>query len=409
MDPSLIARLREDTRRVLAAPHRFFFLSGVVALLLASVWWACVLAARTWPALPAPGSSIPDTSLHAFLMLFGFAPFFMFGFLFTAGPRWLDVAAPPPSVWIRPGMLAIASVLALFPLQLAGLPAGAVAIRIAAALYATGFIWILVEFLRLVRSSRAPDKVHARLVLAALCAGASCVVAFAWLGAEAYTWIRDVGLWGFLLPVFVIVCHRMIPFFTASAVPFVTAFRPWWLLFAMLGAPVLHGLLGAAGLEAFSWLVDLPAAALLLWVTVRWGFAQSLTNRLLAMLHVGFVWYGLGFLLAGAHSLALLAGASGLPFAALHAFTIGFAASLLMAMVTRVTCGHSGRPLAADALTWRLFLLLQVVAVARVAAALWPAPGVLAAVALLWAAAFVPWGMKYAPVYWRARADGRPG
>jgi uncharacterized protein involved in response to NO len=409
MDPSSIARLREDSRRVFAAPHRFFFLSGVVALLLASGWWACVLAARAWPALPAPGSSIPDSSLHAFLMLFGFAPFFMFGFVFTAGPRWLDVAAPPPSAWLRPGILAIASVVALFPLQLAGSPAGAAAIRIAAALYATGFIWILIEFLRLVRSSRAPDKVHARLVLAALSAGASCVAAFAWLGTEAYTWIRDVGLWLFLLPVFVIVCHRMIPFFTASAIPFVTAFRPWWLLFAMLGAPLLHGLLGAAGQEAFTWLVDLPAAALLLWVTVRWGFAQSLSNRLLAMLHVGFVWYGLGFLLEGAHSLALLAGGSGLPFAALHAFTIGFAASLLMAMVTRVTCGHSGRTLAADALTWRLFMLLQVVAVARVATALWPAPGVLAAVALLWAAVFVRWGVKYAPVYWRARADGRQG
>ena len=32
----------------------------------------------------------------------------------------------------------------------------------------------------------------------------------------------------------------------------------------------------------------------------------------------------------------------GLGLAALHALTIGFAASLLMAMVTRVTCGHSG-------------------------------------------------------------------
>ena len=403
------ARLREDARLVLAIPHRFFFLSGVVTLMLVSLWWAWVLVARAWPSLPAPGSAVPDTALHAFLMLFGFVPFFMFGFLFTAGPRWLNVEPPPPSAWIAPGMLATVATLALLPLEVAGSLAGPDAIRAAAAAYAIGFLWILILFARLVRISEAPDKVHARLVLAALVAGAGCVAAFAVFGTTAYAWIRDAGMWWFLLPVFVTVCHRMIPFFTASAVPFVIAFRPWWLLSAMVGAPVLHGAIEMAGQERWTWIVDLPAAALMLWVTVRWGFAQSLSNRLLAMLHVGFIWYGLGFLLAGAHSLAMLAGGSGLPLAALHAFTIGFAASLLMAMVTRVTCGHSGRTLAADALTWRLFVLLQVAAVARVATALVPMPGVLAAVALLWAAVFVPWGVKYAPIYWRPREDGRPG
>ena len=147
----------------------------------------------------------------------------------------------------------------------------------------------------------------------------------------------------------------------------------------------------------------------MLWLTVRWGFVQSLANRLLAMLHIGFVWYGIGFLLAGAHSLLVLAGGAGIPLGPLHALAIGFASSLLMAMVTRVTCGHSGRTLAADALTWGLFVLLQLTAVVRVAAEIASDPGWLAVAGLLWIAAFVPWCAKYAPVYWRARADGRPG
>ena len=140
----------------------------------------------------------------------------------------------------------------------------------------------------------------------------------------------------------------MIPFFTASVVPFVNAFRPSWLLVAMIGAPVAHGVLEGMERAAWTWIVDLPVAALMLWLTVRWGFMQSLANRLLAMLHIGFVWYGIGFLLAGAHSLLVLAGVPGLPLGSLHALAIGFASSLLMAMVTRVTCGHSGRTLAAD-------------------------------------------------------------
>jgi uncharacterized protein involved in response to NO len=235
------------------------------------------------------------------------------------------------------------------------------------------------------------------------------VAAFACFGPVAHAWVKGAGLWAFLLPVFVTVCHRMIPFFTASAVPFVHAFRPSWLLFTMIGASVAHGLLEGMEQAAWTWIVDLPAAALMLWLTVRWGFMQSLANRLLAMLHIGFVWYGIGFLLAGAHSLLVLAGFAGLPLGSLHALAIGFASSLLMAMVTRVTCGHSGRTLAADSLTWWLFVLLQLTVVVRIGAAIASAPAWLAVAGLLWIGAFGPWCAKYAPVYWRARADGRPG
>jgi uncharacterized protein involved in response to NO len=274
---------------------------------------------------------------------------------------------------------------------------------------AVGWLALCVRFLVLILASRAPDRVHPVLVLGALLAGASGVAAFAAFGATAYPWLTGVGVWGFLLPAFIVVCHRMIPFFTASALPFVTAFRPWWLLAAMLGAPVAHGALAALGLVAWTWVVDLPAAALMLWVCLRWGLAQSLRKRLLAMLHVGFLWYGLGWLLLGAQSLVALGGGDGAALGPLHALTIGFAGSLLMAMVTRVTHGHSGRTLAADALTWRLFQLLQLVAVARIGADVAASGGWLAVAAGLWAVCFVPWCARLAPVYCRPRADGRPG
>ncbi|MEP7183597.1 MAG: NnrS family protein [Betaproteobacteria bacterium] len=394
--------------RLAAVPHRFFFLAGVVQLAIVSLWWAWTIGARTLPALPALPSAVPDTVLHALLMLTGFCPLFMFGFLFTAGPRWLGVDAPPPAVWLPPGLLAVTAVLAIVPLQLAG-PGAAGAVRVAAAGYAAGWVWLALRFLLLLRASAATDKVHATLVLVALAAGAGAVAAFAVAGPSAFAWMKTVALWGFLLPAFVVVCHRMIPFFTASAIPFVSAFRPWWLLAAMFGAPVAHGVLDAAGLARWTWWVDLPAGALMLWLTVRWGLAQSLKNRLLTMLHIGFLWYGIGFALSGVDALMMQAGGSGIAPAPLHALTIGFASSLLMAMVTRVSCGHSGRTLAADALTWRLFQLLQLVAVLRVAAVVLPGNVGLAAAALLWAAVWVPWVARYAPLYWRARADGRPG
>lgn len=384
-------------------PHRFFFLSGVSVLALASLWWAWTLVARMGYA--PPPAAVPPTSLHAFLMLFGFAPFFMFGFLFTAGPRWLGVDPPPPSAWRPAGIVAAGAVIAIFPLQAA--PAWAT--QAAAGAYALAWAALLARFVALIRMSPAADKVHAKLVAIALAAGCAGVAAFAVAGASAHAAVKLLGLWLFLLPVFVIVCHRMIPFFTANVVPFVTSFRPWWLLAAMVAAPVAHGLFDAAGLASWSFVVDLPAAVLLIAVTVRWGLVQSLVNRLLAMLHLGFVWFGAGFALAAVSSLAERFGAAGLGLAPLHALTIGFASSLLMAMVTRVTCGHTGRTLQADTVTWRLFLLLQVAALARVASELVPVPGALALAAVLYAASFVPWAIKYAPLYWRPRADGRPG
>ncbi len=386
-----------------AIPHRFFFLSGVSALALAALWWTWTIVARLGYA--PPPAAVPPTVMHAFLMVYGFAPFFMFGFLFTAGPRWLGVDPPPPRAWRLPGAVAAAAVLAMFPLQAA--PAWAT--QVAAGAYALAWATLLARFVALIRASDVVDKVHATLVALALAAGCAGVATFAILGPAAHAIVKAIGVWIYLLPVFVVVCHRMIPFFTANVVPFVTAFRPWWLLAAMVAAPVAHGLLELAGLAHWSLAVDAPAAVLLLAVTLRWGLVQSLSNRLLAMLHVGFVWFGLGFALFVVSSLSERFGMPGLGLAPMHALTIGFASSLLMAMVTRVTCGHTGRTLQADTLTWWLFVLLQVAALARVAAELLPWPYALACAALLFAASFVPWAAKYAPLYWRPRSDGRPG
>ncbi len=409
LEPGTIIAGGGGLHLLLAVPHRFFFLVGVTQIVVIALWWGWVVAARAWPQLPAPGTSAPATTLHALLMLCGFAPFFMFGFLFTAGPRWLGVAPPPASAWRPPGMLAALAALMLVPIEVADPLHGALVLRVAAGAYAIGWLWLAFVFHQLVRMSNSDDKMHATLVLFALLVGASAVAAFALFGPAAHPWVKGAGLWAFLLPAFVTVCHRMIPFFTANVVPFASAFRPAWLLGAMIGAPVAHGVLDGAGHDAWTWIIDLPAAALMLWLTIRWGLVPSLDNRLLAMLHIGFAWYGIGFLLAGIHSLLVLAGAPGVPLAALHALAIGFASSLLMAMVTRVTCGHSGRTLAADTVTWRLFMLLQLTAVTRVVAAIATGPYWLAATGALWVAVFVPWCAKYAPVYWRPRPDGRPG
>ena len=106
--------------------------------------------------------------------------------------------------------------------------------------------------------------------------------------------------------------RRRVPSFTASAMPMVQAWRPFWVLWLMLAAAALEvlavwlELYGPVGTPAASaWMLlrgtlELVIGMLLLWLASVWGLVQSLKNRLLAMLHIGFLWLGLAYLLGGA-------------------------------------------------------------------------------------------------------------
>ena len=51
-----------------------------------------------------------------------------------------------------------------------------------------------------------------------------------------------------------------------------------------------------------------------------------------------------------------------------HALFVGFFGSVLVAMVTRVTQGHSGRPLVMPNVAWFAFVAIQLVALMRIVA-----------------------------------------
>jgi len=228
------------------------------------------------------------------------------------------------------------------------------------------------------------DKVHATVValggaLGTLCAAGVALALLSDAGPVALALVHT-ALWGFIVATYVAVAHRMIPFFTSGVLPMIEIWRPFWVLWLMLGAAVLElisvWLLVAGWGEATAWRVvrgalELAAGGVLVWLAWVWGLVQSLKFRLLAMLHLGFLWFGLSLILSGSSQWLLAAG--GVPtlgLGALHALTMGFLGSILLAMVTRVSCGHSGRALVADATVWGLFWILQVAVVLRIAGAL---------------------------------------
>ena len=93
--------------------------------------------------------------------------------------------------------------------------------------------------------------------------------------------------------------------------------------------------------------------------------------------------------------------------APLHATTMGFLGSTLLAMASRVTCGHSGRTRVVDGWLWTLFWLLQGAVLMRLFAAWRPAaPFTLALAALAWTAAAAGWSLRYGRWLGLPRVDG---
>lgn len=404
-------------RHVLAAPHRLGFLLAMIVLAASGLWWAAVQLDRSGLG-PGLSYAVSPSLLHAAMMTFGFMPLFFSGFLFTAGPKWLGVRAPSVAS-LAPALIAQA---AGWLLWLAGGHLHAALAVAGLALATAGLAGVAVRFLRLIAASREPDRMHAKTVAMALVAGslslAGLTVSVA-AGADTLARLCVLsGLWGFVVVVFVTVAHRMIPFFTSTAVPMAGAWRPFWVLWLMLGAALFEALavwIDALAAEQAAWQLargslELCAGGMLAWLAFAWGLAQSLRIRLVAMLHLGFLWLGLALALGGATQLLGWATATPvLPLAALHALTMGCLGSLMLAMVTRVTCGHTGRPvpLVADNLVWGVFLLLQVATLLRIAATVagWPGQALLTAAALLWAGLILTWGGRYAAWYGRPSTD----
>ena len=179
----------------------------------------------------------------------------------------------------------------------------------------------------------------------------------------------------------------------------------------LLSFALIHLVLEATHRYELLWLVDVPLAAFFAWHSIAWQPWKAMRPGLLAALHLAFAWLPIAFALYAAQS-AWFAGTGefALGRAPAHALFVGFFGSLLVAMVTRVTQGHSGRPLVLGKVAAFAFVVVQLCAVTRIVSELVPdSLGWQAAAAVGWIAAFMPWVIRSAWIYLSPRVDGHPG
>jgi uncharacterized protein involved in response to NO len=138
------------------------------------------------------------------------------------------------------------------------------------------------------------------------------------------------------------------------------------------------------------------AAALNAWRLARWGGGATLAEPLLFILHIGYGWVVIGLALLGFSLLDV-----GIPVAsAIHALSAGAIGIMILAVMPRVTLGHTGRELTANRATVVIFILINAAAIMRVAAS-WNIGWMMILLALsasCWIAAFGLFEIVYGPL-----------
>jgi uncharacterized protein involved in response to NO len=382
---------------ILRGGFRPFFLGGALwALIVVGLWVGALSGAVRLP------TAFDPLAWHRHEMLFGYLGAVIAGFLMTAIPNWTG------RLPIAGGRLAALAGLWLAA-RLAVLFSAVVGPAVALALD-VGFLLVLAAVCA--REVIAAKNRNFPLVVIILL----FAIANAFDHAEALGFSVGTGLgWraGFALVLMLIavIGGRIIPSFTRN-----------WLSkqgrnTGLPGQPDLFDklCLATTAIALAGWAIvpdERWVAALLIAAGVvqavrlgRWSGHRTLSDPLVFMLHVSYAWLPLGLLLLGASIFIPSIPAT----SALHALAAGAMASMTLAVMTRATLGHTGRPLHADAPTTAIFALVTLGAAVRVSAPLLPFDYMRAIdiAGLLWGGAFLLFVLAYGPKLVGPRPDGR--
>mgnify|MGYP001218268337 CR=1 FL=1 len=133
---------------------------------------------------------------------------------------------------------------------------------------------------------------------------------------------------------------------------------------------------------------------------LRWKGWAVVSEPLMWVLHLGYAWLVVALILIGLTGLTDFLS----PTSAIHALTAGAFGTMILAMMTRASLGHTGRELKASAGTTAIFVLITIAAVLRVAApelgewAIWLAGGA-------WTLGYGLFSVLYFPVFTQPRVQ----
>lgn len=372
----------------------FFLAAGLWAALALALWITLFVTGRRLP------SRFDPLTWHIHAMLFGFVLAAAAGFLLTAIPTWTGRQPVQGALlvglvilWLLGRVVCLVS--ALLPLWLSA----AIDLAFPFALCVLAAYEIMAA--RNWRNVMIPIPIGflgaADLLMYLELARADVPAGLGWRLALAAVIVLISVIGGRIIPVFT---RNWLVRRSASSLP------------AAHGSPdrmalaTLHmGLVGWAffPLSQDVGVVLIVAAALNLWRLGRWRGWMTASEPLLAILHLGYAWVAFGTGLLGASLLS-----DAIPeAAAIHGLTVGAIGTMVLAVMTRVARGHTGRRLEADRITCVIYAAITLAAATRVAAAFVTpvSMALLDASASLWLVGFLLFIAAYGPMLVSPRLD----
>ncbi|MBB5414184.1 uncharacterized protein involved in response to NO [Paraburkholderia atlantica] len=378
-----------------ALGFRPFYLAGAVFGGVAMLLWLGALAG--WPLLDST-SYMSGTLWHVHEMIFGFGAAIVTGFLLTAVRAWTSTnpaygtglaallflwLAGRIMMWGGSGPLGVVVDVAFLPV-------------------------VALVLLRVLLKAKNRHNVFLPVALGML--ALLNVLFHVWATHGHGDWaLRSAWLAVGMLVLFVtVIGGRIIPSFTANAVPGFSAKRWRFVEATVIPATLLAFLLDSLG-APWAAIVAASAAAAALhglrlagWRSWRVGY-----RPILLILHIAYAGIPLGFVMLALAALGVVPHSL-----AIHTFTVGVIGSAIIAMITRTARGHTGRELVAGKVEIACYGLFILATLIRVLGP-WLAPQFtmtwIYASGLCWAAALVLYCVRYAAWLVLARADGKPG
>jgi uncharacterized protein involved in response to NO len=377
----------------------FFLLAGLYAFVIVPAW-LYLFAHHS-----VPFGALPAMYWHSHELVHGFMAAAIAGFLLTAVPSWTGARG-------FAGLPLITLVLLWIAGRIAMATVGRVPFLVSA-IAELALLPALVALLAppLLRSQNRNTPLLAVLGVLWLSDGAFLVAVLhgdAALADGAMRLAIDLAL-----ILITVIGGRIVPSFTANAlrrrgesVELVT--RPWLevlVIAAMIGIALLDLLQPNSRLSGALAAIAAGAQAARL---SGWRSFRTRGESILWVLHLGYAWLPVGLALKACW---LLFGAAW-AMKWLHAFTVGLIATMILAVMTRVSLGHTGRSLAVSPAITIAYVVLTVGALLRVFGGALAPDAYLFAVTLAglaWTIAFLIFLIVYTPILVGPRVDGKPG
>lgn len=380
---------------------RPFFLSGAVFSIIAITLWL-LMYKGTVDLSPFGGGYW----WHIHEMIFGFASAIIAGFLLTAVQNWTGVRGVQGPALLALFLLWLAGrVVLLFPNLLGELLTTLIDLS-----FLPTVAIILAKPILAIKQYRNLFFVP----LLALFTIANLEMHLSVYYPQTFT-VTYAGYAGVMLVTFLmsVMAGRVVPMFTANGTKTAKAVQLLWLdkltngslAIAMLSL-LLEPVVGFSALFFGALLIIAGIFQTMRWL--RWRPWITLNVPLLWSIHGAMKFISFGLVILGLSYLIPEIPSNH----AWHLLTIGGMGGLILAMISRVSLGHTGRPLQPPKAMTAAYILISLAALVRVFGP-WGLPEktllFIDISGTFWLAAFAIFVITYGPMLMTARKDGRPG